>query len=179
MTTHQHTKYIHIRDAGVDLAISFEDCIKYHGRDSIGGLALGFKLLQWGLKQISPSEPIERSSIIFRTAFPGPGVRDAVELITRAYTNHRYEILENAPVGSPEGVYGFLYFEIQVNDKCLGVHVKPGVVSSDFIETGRATKKAHVSEQTLYHWKELKENLAQAVMAVNIEEILVIKKLNF
>ena len=34
-----------VLDHGTPLAISFDDCVRYHGRTSIGGVALGFRLI--------------------------------------------------------------------------------------------------------------------------------------
>lgn len=163
---------IHIKDQESDLFIDFVDCITYHGRDSIGGLALGFKLMLWAISELSPHAPPQRNDIQFRTAFPGPGLRDAVELIPRAYTQGRYQVINVAPDLAPEGVYGNLYFEIQIKQRCLKVSIKPGIISDDFIQTGRASKKEDVSESTLKHWRELKDQLTKTVLNSDIRDIL-------
>ena len=53
-------------DAGTVLTIGYEDCIRYHGRTSIGGVALGFRLLQradgYGYTQIFTNQERRRSS---------------------------------------------------------------------------------------------------------------------
>ena len=172
MTTSHQKDIVHIKDQETDLFIDFIDCITYHGRDSIGGLALGFRLMQWAISELCPHTPPQRNDIQFRTAFPGPGLRDAVELISRAYTQGRYQVIKVAPDLAPEGVYGNLYFEIQIKQRCLKVSIKPGVISDDFIQTGRASKKENVSESTLKHWRKLKDQLAQTVLNSNIRDIL-------
>lgn len=108
------TEVISVYDDGVRLDIPFEACVLYHGRDSIGGLSLGYRLLCFALNKLTEGRIPERKEISFKTAFPGPGLRDAVEMTTRAVTRKAYEVLENAPEGTPEGVYGHMYFEVTV-----------------------------------------------------------------
>ena len=131
---------VRVRDRGTVLEIPFEACRLYHGEDSIGGLVLGFRLMAWALPRLSPGEPPDRSGVIFRTAFPGPGVRDAVEMTVRAVSRGAWEVLDTVPAGVPEGVYGHLYFEVSVGGRALCVSVRPGVMSEEFIRTGRAVK---------------------------------------
>lgn len=97
------TEVISVYDDGVRLDIPFEACVLYHGRDSIGGLSLGYRLLRFALNKLTDGRIPERKEITFKTAFPGPGLRDAVEMTTRAVTRKAYEVLENAPEGTPEG----------------------------------------------------------------------------
>lgn len=168
-----NSEIIKIFDDGVLLEIPFSACVLFHGRDSIGGLSLGYRLLGWALNELEPNRPIERKEFSFRTAFPGPGVRDAIEMVTRAVTRGSYSVLDHAPVGAPEGVYGRMYFEFFVNDKRLAVGLKPGVMSNEFIQTGRKIKKGSPSFQDLMEWKRQKEALSAAVWSVaNIRDVL-------
>lgn len=122
------TEVISVYDDGVRLDIPFEACVLYHGRDSIGGLSLGYRLLCFALNKLTEGRIPERKEISFKTAFPGPGLRDAVEMTTRAVTRKAYEVLGNAPEGTPEGVYGHMYFEVTVGSKTLCCALKPGVL---------------------------------------------------
>ena len=139
------TEVISVYDDGVRLDIPFEACVLYHGRDSIGGLSLGYRLLRFALNKLTDGRIPERKEITFKTAFPGPGLRDAVE---------------NAPEGTPEGVYGHMYFEITVGSRTLCCALKPGVLPEEFVQTGRAIKKGNYSEQDARHWREQKDALS-------------------
>ena len=70
------TEVISVYDDGVRLDIPFEACVLYHGRDSIGGLSLGYRLLCFALNKLTEGRIPERKEISFKTAFPGPGLRD-------------------------------------------------------------------------------------------------------
>ena len=47
------TEVISVYDDGVRLDIPFEACVLYHGRDSIGGLSLGYRLLRFALNKLT------------------------------------------------------------------------------------------------------------------------------
>ena len=165
---------VRVRDQGILLEIPFEACRLYHGEDSIGGLALGFRLVAWTLHRLSPDEVPERSEVSFRTAFPGPGIRDALEMTVRAVSRGAWEVLDTVPPGVPEGVYGHFYFEMTVRGRTLCVSVKPGVISRDFIRTGRAVKAGDRSAERLSHWVELKRELAATVLSCDMDRVLVV-----
>lgn len=157
---------ITVYDDGVRLDIPFEACVLYHGRDSIGGLSLGYRLLFLALKELVGERPLERKEITFRTAFPGPGLRDAIEMTTRAVTRGAYEIIDNFPQNAPEGVYGRMYFEVSVSGKTLRCTLKEGVVSNEFIRTGRKIKEGNPTTEQLREWRRLKDELSEAVWSV-------------
>src|SRR5215203_2368353 len=73
------TGTIDVLDRGRLLAFSFDDMLKYHGPGSPGGVAQAFKLLERGMALLGgPERPPERREIHIRTAFGGPGARDAI-----------------------------------------------------------------------------------------------------
>ncbi len=164
---------VKVLEAGYEIDVSFDGCIMYHGVDSIGGLALGFRLMKWAIEKLSPEKAPERSTIRFATAFPGPGLRDAVEMVSRAVTRGAYTVLTEAPDIAPEGVYGHMYFEISVGEKTLKVCLAPGVFSEEFISVGRAYKRGETTPELLTRWKELKEDLARSVWSADLNQILV------
>lgn len=165
---------VRVKDHGVELTIPLDACVLYHGRDSIGGMVLGFRLIQWALKDICGDEIPNREDITFATAFPGPGLRDAVEMTTRAVTRGAYRVIDekDAPANAPEGVYGRLYFEIAVDNEVRRVSLVPGAVSDDFIQTGRRTKTEEHTPELMAHWTELKEGLAKTLMGLDIRQVL-------
>ena len=81
-----------MRDRGESIRFSFQDALKYSGPGSPGGVALAFRVMEraWGL--LATDEALERREVSVRTAFAGPGARDAFELVTRAVTDGRYTV---------------------------------------------------------------------------------------
>ena len=167
------TEVVSVLDRGVRLDLPFDACILYHGRDSIGGLALGFRLMAHALRVLTPEAPPERSDIVFRTGFPGPGVRDAVEMTTRAVTRGEWHVIENPPENAPEGVYGRMYFEVSIGNKTAAVRLADGALPEDFVRTGRRVVGGERSPELLAHWEACKAGLAQAVLAADPDQLFV------
>lgn len=160
-----------VSDAGCRLDISYEDCVRYHGRTAIGGVALGFKVVERALADLCPGAAPERASIEVLTAFPGPGVRDVFEMVTRAVTRGAYKVdVSAAPAEAPEAVAGRLWFRIKVGDRVGTYQAVPGAMSDEFIEVGRKSPRSEAEER---RWTELKEALAVKLMALPATDFLV------
>lgn len=87
---------------------------------------------------------LERREISFVTAFPGPGARDAFELVTRCLTDGRYVVDKELPeaaneLESPGGRY---YFRLSYRGRSVAVTLRPGYVREEFIQLARK-KGAH------------------------------------
>lgn len=65
------TEVISVYDDGVRLDIPFEACVLYHGRDSIGGLSLGYRLLCFALNKLTEGRIPERNFL--QNGFSGAG----------------------------------------------------------------------------------------------------------
>ncbi len=167
-----------VTDHGVELEIGFDAAVLYHGKDSIGGLAAGFRLLAFALKKLCPDSVPAREDIVFKTAFPGPGVRDAVEMVTRAVSRGAWHVIDNPPVDTPEGVYGRLYFEVSVGARTIALQIADGAVSEEFIKTGRAVKAGAKDTETLAQWTALKVGLSQAVLSADPEKLYVVRSIS-
>jgi hypothetical protein len=65
---------------GREVSFSFDEMLNFHGGGSPGGVAHAFKVLERSLPLLDSARPLERRAIIIKTAFGGPGARDAFEL---------------------------------------------------------------------------------------------------
>ncbi|MCC7049848.1 MAG: hypothetical protein IT562_24285 [Alphaproteobacteria bacterium] len=163
---------IRIRDHGDELAIGFEDCVKYHGRTSIGGVALGYRLLERAFRDLCVDAVPEREKVSVLTAFPGPGLRDALEMVARVVTREAYRCDPAcAPPNAPDAVVGRLYFEIAYDGRRARYVPPPGAMSAEFIRLGRMTKSGQASAADAARWTELKEELALTVMAAPLDRL--------
>lgn len=159
---------IDVLDRGRLLAFSIDDMLKYSGPGSPGGVAQAFKVLERGLPRLSPEGPPERREITVRTAFGGPGTRDAVELVTRAVTGDRYVVdpsLERPERGRT--VERFV-FELGYRDRTTTLIVREGIVSHEFIELAATDPRSHDQEA---HLDQLKLELLERVMALPADEV--------
>lgn len=154
------------------LHISYEDLVKYHGRLNIGGVALAYKVLEYAFARLSPLRPPRREKIQIFTAFPGSGVIDGFEMVTRAVTQGRFALDED--YDEPRalaGTSGRFYFHITYDGESLALTPKAGLVPEAFLAMGRKIKAGQASDEDKAHFQEMKESLAAALMGLKAEAI--------
>ncbi len=159
---------IDVLDRGRLLAFSLDDMLRYSGPGSPGGVAQAYKILQRGLPLLSPEGPPERREITVRTAFGGPGTRDAIELVTRAVTGDRY--LVDPSLTRPERgrTMERFVFEISYRERTTTLVVRAGIVPEEFIELATTDPRSHAQEA---HLDQLKLELLERVMALPADEV--------
>ncbi len=162
------TETIEVQEKGRTLAYSFEDLLKYHGPGSPGGVAVGFKVLQRALALLSPEGPPVRRNISVRTAFGGPGARDAFEFVTRAVTGDRFT--HDPDLARPERgrVVERFVFKLGLADRSVTLLLREGYVTEEFIDLARKDGKNDAEKARL---DVLKGELAERVMAADAEDM--------
>ncbi len=158
---------IAVIDHGETLVITFDDCVKYHGRDSIGGLAVGFRLMQLAFSDLAPGRTPDRTEISFATTFGGPGVRDAVEMVSRALTRGVYHLMDasHAPADAPDAPPGPLWFNVRIGAAEAEYVTVPGAVGPEFVRLGKLSRSGQISEAEKPLWTAQKRSLAATVLA--------------
>lgn len=162
------TETIELQEKGRTLAYSFEDLMKYHGPGSPGGVAVGFKVLQRALALLSPEGPAVRRNITVRTAFGGPGARDAFEAATRAVTGDRFT--HDPDLARPERgrVVERFVFKLGLADRSVTLLLREGYVTEEFIDLARKDGKSDEEKARL---EVLKGELATRVMAADADDM--------
>lgn len=162
------TETIELQEKGRTLAYSFEDLMKYHGPGSPGGVAVGFKVLQRALALLSPEGPPVRRAITVRTAFGGPGARDAFEAATRAVTGDRFT--HDPDLARPERgrVIERFVFKLGLADRSVTLLLREGYVTEEFIDLARKDGKSDAEKARL---EVLKGELATRVMAADADDM--------
>jgi hypothetical protein len=171
-----------VKDRGIVLEIGFEDLLKYHGRFYIGGVALAFKLLELAFRELVPNAIPDREHIGFTSGLGlhGPGVIDAVEMVTRARTRGQLIIntdaVQDKPgIIAPDGV-GKYYFAIRYGDKNIGLAVKPGIIPDEFMELSRKVHAETITESEKIRLQEVKESLANQIVRSMPEDLFTVYK---
>ncbi len=162
------TETIEVLERGRTIAYSFDDLMKYHGPGSPGGVAVGFKVLQRALALLSPEGPPVRRNISVRTAFGGPGARDAFEVVTRAVTGDRFT--HDPDLARPERgrVVERFVFKLGLADRSVTLLLREGYVTEEFIDLARKDGKSAAEQERL---ELLKGELAERVMAADAEDM--------
>jgi hypothetical protein len=168
---------LRVIDQGVVLEIGFDDLLKYHGRFYIGGVALAFKVLELGFRELVPNSTPDRELIGFTTGLGlhGPGVIDAVEMATRAKTrgtlNVDTQLVQGKPgIIAPDGV-GKYYFEVHYGEAKIGLAVKQGVIPEEFMELSRKIHAETITDAEKIRLQEVKESMAAEIIVSPPEKL--------
>ena len=157
-----------VLDKGRPLAFSLDDLLKYHGPGSPGGVAQAYKILERGLPLLDPDGPPERREIHVRTAFGGPGARDAFELVTRAVTGGRYDVDQSLARPERGRAMERFVFELTYRDRSATLIVREGIVPDEFIELARTDPR---SEEQDARFAQVKLDMVAHVMSLPAEEV--------
>ncbi len=155
-------------DAGTVLRFGFDDLLRYHGPGFPGGVAHGFTAMERALPLLADDGVPQRREIRLDTAFPGPGARDGVELVTRAVTGDRFVV--DPSLGRPErGVTLERYvFRFTHRDRVVTVQIRDGFVTDEFIALSRPPGRSAAQEA---HLSVLKKQMADRLLAVPAAEV--------
>ena len=162
------TSTLDVLERGRPLAFSFDDLMKYHGPGSPGGVAQGFKVLERALPLLDPEGPCERREIHIRTAFGGPGARDAFELVTRAVTGERFVVDQSLARPERGRAMERFVFELTYRDRTVTLAVREGIVPDEFIALARTDPRSPEQEE---RFAQLKEEMVAQVLPMPADEV--------
>jgi hypothetical protein len=156
-------------DRGTLLTFTFEDLMRYHGPGSPGGVAIAFKVLQLGLPLLESGAPPARRAITVRTAFGGPGARDAFECVTRAVTEGRYVVDPRLARPARGRALERFVFELVHPETTATLLLRDGFVDDAFVDLAAMQARSAAQEDRL---DVLKRDLAARVMAKPAADVL-------
>jgi hypothetical protein len=157
-----------VLDQRESISFSFDDLLKYHGRSSIGGLAHGFKVMERALPLLRSDGLPERYDITIATAFPGPGARDAFEMVTRAVTGGRYDVNDQLVPVAPEAPEGRYFFRLGYFGTVVDLTLRSGLIRDDFIPLVRKENRSAADEERLV-W--MKEEMADRLLSLPADQV--------
>lgn len=171
---------VRVSDRDDILTINFDNLVNYHGRAAICGLSVTYKVIQCGFEALVGDGAPDREKLSVLSAFPGPGARDAFELIGRVVTNGRYEVDKTIPPSEQisEAAAGSYYFRIDHGDRSVELGVKPGVVRQEFIDLKRKQTKKLASPEDLTRLRELQFEMSERVLPQDPSEIVNVIRLS-
>lgn len=150
-----------VLEQGRRLSYTFEDLMAYHGGGFPGGVAHGLKVMERAFPLLSADGPPERREISVRTAFGGPGARDALEMVTRAVLEDRY-VVDLALARPERGKTLERYvFAVGYRGRTVTLIIRDGIVRDEFIELARKERRSADEEA---HLTELKQDMADRLL---------------
>ena len=172
-----------VRDNNDIIEITYDDILKYHGRQMIGGAALAFKIMLMTFPKLSDEIPT-RGNFDFYSGIGanGRGIIDAAEMVMRVKTNNQLRLdLEYCEdkMGQIAPGGGRYYFEIGYNDKMVKLYLKEGIIPDEFMEYSKLSHKCKAKNVKMKKEDEekllsLRQGLAKSIMESKPEDMFVI-----
>lgn len=162
------TDAIEVREQRAAVAFSFDEMLRYSGPGSPGGVALGFKVMERAFPLLERDGLVERREVVVTTAFDGPGVRDACELVTRALTEGRYVVdpgLERPERGPTLRAF---CFRVGYRGRTAPLVLREGYVSDELVRLAQSPELSGKEEQ---RFTVVKRALADRLMAADAADV--------
>jgi hypothetical protein len=151
-----------VLDGGREVSFSFAAMLSYHGGGSPGGVAHAFKVLERALPLLNPAGLVERRQILIKTAFGGPGARDAFELVTRAVSDQRFILAPSLARPELGRARERFVFRLHYGDRAITLTLREGFVTDAFIDLARREGRTAQEEDRL---AVMKAEMAARVMS--------------
>ena len=145
----------------------WEQVFAYLGYRNIIASALMTRLFARAFADLSPDRPADREGIQVLTAFPGDGILEAVELVTRLPTRHPDRFVVDAhagPADAPEAIGGRFYFEVQVGTDRRGYWPSARIFDAGFREQVIRYQDGVGSPEELSRFRTFKRRTTQAIL---------------
>jgi len=112
---------VSIMDKDEIISIDYTELESYHKGDSWFGCSVGFRAMQAAADICTRTSTWSRDNLYIVSGHPGPGVKDAIDLITHCIRAKRFSLLDNIPT---EGCSSDMKFEWWVSNGRITVHIK-------------------------------------------------------
>ncbi|WP_454647674.1 hypothetical protein [Bradyrhizobium liaoningense] len=143
--------------------IGFPMVAAYHGQSALAMAAIVFQAQRAAFAVLSPEKIPTRRDISIVSGHPGPGVRDAFEVITRAVTRGAYSVDRALPEARLVPGHDISYsFRITLGERTVEMALLPGVLPERFFELVFAKDRTTAQEREL---SALKRSIAEDVLA--------------
>ena len=83
---------VQIAENGAILTLDYAGARAMHGGDSWWGVAVGFRAMQVAASSLSQTKLWHRDRLNVVSGHPGPGVRDAIDYVTRCVEHKRFRL---------------------------------------------------------------------------------------
>lgn len=162
-----------VADGNEVITFHLQEAFHYHGYDAVGGVVLGFRLLQKASAILSPEAPLQRRELSLFTAFPGLGARDCFELVTRMATCEQIKVdTAFSQTTAQKGVEGRFFFQFTYRGQSVQLAPIEGYPKPEFITLGKASKQPDFSIEQAQAWKNAKYTLANILLQHQADDVI-------
>lgn len=163
---------IKVAESDGTLSFEFDDLVRFHGRRSVCGLTVGYKIMQAAWEAVWQDVPPQRDLIKVESAFPGPGTQDAFEMVTRAVSRRDYTVLQNIAPGPQiaEAAKGTYFFRLSDDRYVVELGLEPSVVPSAFVPLRRKMARGLASNDEATEFRALQFSFSDRLRAIPAKE---------
>ena len=160
---------VSVKDADGPIEISFEDLKKYHGTQALCGLTVGYTVLSAAWQSLSDGEPLDRDDITVETAFPGPGARDAVEMVTRAVSREAFKVVSDKKPDAniAEAAKGAYWYKVTAKGRSVELGLKQGVLPKEFLGLRRKLLAGDATAEEAETFRGLQKELSSRLLSMD------------
>lgn len=128
-----NSEILEIVDGGQLQRLTYAGLLAFHGGNAVWGASVGYRAMQAAGWALSYEQLWDRKGLFVVSAHPGPGVRDAIEFVTRCVSQKRFQLLD---FHQPAVCNQHMQFRWWVthDDRTVDVELKKGFVPAQFFE---------------------------------------------
>jgi hypothetical protein len=156
-----------VSERGISIPVTREHLTLYAGPSQIIATALMFRLFIRSLADLSPGKPPERTDIAVLTAFPGPGILDCIEYVTKARTLNDGRLVidtDAGPAKAPKALEGRFYFEVGVGPRRRGYWPSEGYFDQTFLDMVAAYQEGRNTAEEEAAYQSFKQQLIGRIL---------------
>ncbi|MGQ0622973.1 MAG: hypothetical protein ACT4QA_24210, partial [Panacagrimonas sp.] len=162
---------IHICDQGRALLLDYEQFMEYHDCGALAGAAIGWRAMEQAAMLLSDVEVWDRADLTVTARHDGPGVRDALEYVTRCFTRNRYQSETPQGRGGPCGSAVDFHFTVSDGRRVVAVVLREGMVPESFFAAVSRCRDEPDSMDARAVLSEQKAAVANAVVDRELREL--------
>ena len=166
---------IRINDDGRLVVLDYESFLAYHGGGAFTGAAIGFRAMDCAGTALSRGELWDRKELSVTTPHSGPGVRDAIEFVTRCVTRGRFRVDEGIERTSPCASHRAFQFTVSDGRQQVQIALRSAVLAEEFFDAVRRSTESQGSDQLRDELAALKKAAAAKVIAVPMAELFTLQ----
>lgn len=166
---------IRIKDHGRLLVLDYEHFLAYHGSGALAGAAIGFRAMEYAGMVLSRAKMWDRKNLSVTTWHGGPGVRDAIEYVTRCVTRGKFHVDAEHAKDNPCASQVAFHFAVSDGWQQVVITMRTGVVARKFLDAVRRFQDGGGTGMERKEFETLKAEVAAKVMAKPLEELFTLE----
>lgn len=128
-----NSEILEILEDGQLQRLTYGGLLAFHRGNAVWGASVGYRAMQAAGWALSHEQLWDRKDLFVVSAHPGPGVRDAIEFVTRCVSRKRFQLLDPRQPAVCNQHMQFRWW-VTHHDRTVDVELKKGFVSAHFFE---------------------------------------------